>query len=91
MASSAEANARIAYCSIDGIYSSFVVRWALSHGKKIHLISSFGYGKGATDVCCTAAIYHAIVDDEVSNYTDCVMQSAFRLVYDLIEEEKLVS
>ena len=84
-ASSAAENARIAYCSIVGIYEMKYDRLKKKKGRRrfTHLIRCLGDCDRAADLRCTPAVYDPVVDYKVAHDANRVMQGALRLVYDL--------
>lgn len=71
MASRAVANARIAYCSMEGIWSS--IQSPLWPEKQTYLIGPLGDSDGGTDLGGTTTVNHTVVLDQISDDTQGVM------------------
>lgn len=92
IASSAEAKARIAYCSMDAIW------WISVRGcvGKIeatvtltNLVCSLGYSDRAADLSGTPAVDDTVIDNEIACGADGIVQGAFGLVDNLRESTAL--
>lgn len=85
MASRALANARIAYCSIVGIYQGHINinRYIEANEKISHLVSTFGDGHRSTNLGSTTTVDHPVISHKVTNNTNGIVQCSLSLVNDL--------